>query len=277
MDLIPEQGTAPDLDFATYLKSDAISRSDLLELARSPLHLRHRRKNPQEETDAMLAGKAAHCAILEPERFERAYAIGPTSDRRTKVWKEWRDTITERTCLTEDQGRATKELAESVRSRPNVRVLLEDAKGQNELSFFWRHPATGVRCKGRADRVLADEGIIVDIKSTTGESSPHAFARTISSYSLHLQAAFYCDGLTLATGRRFETWLFVVYEQSAPYASAVYHLSQEAIVKGRIEYEKLLELYVRCVKTNTWEDRSGIVMPIGLPAWHELDLLGLGI
>lgn len=276
-----EPGLHSDLSWHDYLEADAISRSDILELGRSPLQFQHRRKHrdEEEETDVMLVGKAIHCAVLEPERFEHAYAIGPNSDRRTKEWKAFAESVTDKTLLTANQGKTARSIAGALRERGNVSTLLADPRAKNECSAAWIHKETGVLCKSRMDRLFQSDRLIVDLKSTQGACSPHAFARKISQDSLHLQAAFYTDGIATVLEEKPDlwNWMIVAYEQEPPHACAVYHLEQEAIRKGRAEYEALLRLYVRCVQSGSWEDRSGLILPISLPQWHEADYIGLGI
>ena len=59
---------------AEYDAIEAISITRLKELRRSPQHYRYALEHPKH-TDALTLGIATHVAVLEPERFERDFAI----------------------------------------------------------------------------------------------------------------------------------------------------------------------------------------------------------
>src|SRR5690606_4436228 len=64
----------PRMPWDDYLALPGVSITRLKELGRSPQHYRYRRDNPKESAPLTL-GRAAHCAVLEPERYERDHAV----------------------------------------------------------------------------------------------------------------------------------------------------------------------------------------------------------
>lgn len=70
---------------ADYHSGPGLSTSGMKALLRSPAHY----KAPQkEETAAMLQGEAFHCYALQPELFDKQFAVMPHGqDRRTKEGK----------------------------------------------------------------------------------------------------------------------------------------------------------------------------------------------
>ena len=71
-----------------YHSGEGVSKSDLDLLHTCPAKYRYRKDNPDDnETPAMLFGSMVHKLILEPEDFEREYAVAPECDRRTKAGK----------------------------------------------------------------------------------------------------------------------------------------------------------------------------------------------
>lgn len=277
MEAVNDVGLKPDLPWLDYLRDPSVNQSALKEMLKSPAHFMHYmiHGRTKEVTDAMIVGKAAHCAILEPHRFSHAYAIAPdgVDDRRTKAWKEHLGAFPDKTCLTSRAGNSVTEMANAIRSKPSARALMDSA-GVNEASFFWRDAETGLTCKGRADRILAGVDAIVDLK-TTADCRPHAFARTIANGRYHTQAGFYLDGASAALGRKLDTFLILAYEPDPPYAACVYSLAQEAIDAGRAEYRTLLRMVRNCTDSGRWPDRSANILSIGLPAWDSIDLTGL--
>ena len=71
-----------------YRQDPGISRSDLFEMRKSPLHFQYQMTHPKEDTPALLFGRALHKMILEPGDFESEFAVCPTVNRRTKAGQE---------------------------------------------------------------------------------------------------------------------------------------------------------------------------------------------
>lgn len=70
-----------------YRQDPGISRSDLFEMRKSPLHFQYQMTHPKEDTPALLFGRSLHKMILEPGDFESEFAVCPTVNRRTKAAK----------------------------------------------------------------------------------------------------------------------------------------------------------------------------------------------
>ena len=67
-----------DIGIEEYLaERDHISSSGLKRLLLSPLHLQRYLLRQHESTPQLDFGTAAHCALLEPERFAREYVALP--------------------------------------------------------------------------------------------------------------------------------------------------------------------------------------------------------
>ena len=71
-----------------YHADPAISKSDLDQIHRSPMHWQYRKTHPPEQTPALLVGSAVHKMILEPSGFADEFAVAPETDRRTKAGRE---------------------------------------------------------------------------------------------------------------------------------------------------------------------------------------------
>lgn len=258
-----------------YHASDGVSKSGLDLLSKSPLHYWAKyldpKRKPQEPTPAMLLGTAIHTAVLEPERFAHEYAVAPAVDRRTKDGKAtWEAFVAE--C--EANGKSTisvgdlevcNNIASVVRSHVTATELL--GKGKAEVSMFWDDEDTGVLCKCRPDW-LADNDIVVDLKSTT-DASPDGFMKSAFNYRYWVQAAWYLDGIERATGHRPGAFVFVAFEKEPPYACGFYYATDEMIQAGRDEYRRLVDIYADCLKTNSWRGYSTELQPLAMPAWFK--------
>jgi len=83
-----------------------------------------------------------------------------------------------------------------------------------------------------------------------------------------VQAAYYID-LCRLVGIDKSDFVFIVVEKEAPYATAVYSLSQEAIDLGRLEYQRDLAAVRECTEKNRWPGFTDEITVIGLPAWMQ--------
>ena len=70
------------------MKRNYISHSALKAFAKSPNHYLQYVAGEAPRTDAMIAGSALHCFVLEPHEFDARYIVAPKVDRRTKEGKE---------------------------------------------------------------------------------------------------------------------------------------------------------------------------------------------
>jgi hypothetical protein len=61
--------------YDTYRALEGVNMSRLKEIRRSPKHYKHALTAPDKETKPLRLGTAAHCAVLEPERYEQTYAV----------------------------------------------------------------------------------------------------------------------------------------------------------------------------------------------------------
>jgi len=125
---------------------------------------------------------------------------------------------------------------------------------------------TGAKLKFRPDICIPDLDLIADIK-TTQDASPQAFARDVVKYSYHLSAAMYAYGYELVTGRKLESFVFIVVEKNPPYAVAVYELDQASMQAGYRLYRQAIDKYNECTRTGHWPGYSDAIQSLSLPNW----------
>lgn len=259
------------LDADTYHAGPELSNSGLGLLARSPWHwwswhrAPHRPPSPQRA--GQLEGTLLHCAVLEPDEFDRRYVVGPAVNRNTKVWKEFVESNPGRVSIQPDQRDAAFAQAGSVRALPDVAALL--SRGHSEVSAYWTDPETGVACRCRPDWVhpVDDKRVILLDCKTYSDASKPEFSRQIARKGYARQDAFYSDGYAQAAGVEVIGFVFVAVETEWPYAAAAYMLDDESRGHGRAEYRRLVDLYAECDRTATWPAYSPSIEPISLPAW----------
>lgn len=264
-----------------YRAIPAVSITSLKELKRSPLHYRHRLAQPKT-SEALTLGTAAHVATLEPERFERDYAIwtsrtssGRMSPRSGKAWEAFVEENGGRTILTEDEADTAQAIAKAVRGDPIASAYLEH--GEPEVSMEWM--LGDRRCKGRADWLSVNgEHVLVGLKSAR-DCRPYIFGSAAAKLGYHLQWAFYRDGYEIITGEA-PRMVEIVVESEAPHAVVVYTIPNDIIEQGREEYQDLLKTLAECEAKDEWPGPAVEEQFLTLPSWayaRQEDISDLGL
>lgn len=279
--------------YATYAAIQAHSISALKNLAHSPKHYRYALTNPKTSPSLTL-GTAAHCAVLEPERFEREFVIwnrrtkgGRMAPRNGEAWEEFASQAEEgkRVVLTLDEATEAREIQKAVRSNPLAMRYLES--GDPEISMEWEtsifrpmDELTKFKCKGRADWLthVDREPYLVGLK-TARDHRHFVFAAASARLSYHLQWAYYYDGYKVIAGE-YPHMVEIVVESSAPYDSAVYVITDDIIHQGREEYRDLLRLHAQCNESGEWPGVYQSEQFLTLPSWvygPQDDISDLGL
>lgn len=267
----------PDEYHQRYI--DLASKGGLEELDRSPLHFRTWAESTENRTTPALEfGKALHVALLEPDRYSTEFVEAPVfGDLRAVEGRTTKDDAKankeRRTIwLAENDGKATvdgdtsaaiREMVRAVHAHPLASRMVRD--GLAELTALWRDPATGVRCRARADYYVEKLGMLLDIKSTE-DASPEAFARSVFRYGYNLQTALYGEGLALL-GAPVTSFVFVAIEKSPPYGVGVYMLDAKGIELAQRRMQRLLDLHARCLREDDWPCYSTHIEVIATPGW----------
>ena len=243
-----------------YRNAPGVSRSELWQLAKSPLHYKYYLEHPTEETPALLFGSAMHKMALERVEFNKEYAVLPGSiDRRTKrgkeLYEEFVDKINGRKVITEEQYVQILEMYEALKENELAWKLLSG--GEHEQSYFWTDPETGIPCKVRPDVVTGfmDKPYIIDYKTTDSCADGH-FERSCQRYGYQLQAGMYTEGMFQNMFQEYG-FAFVAQEKTPPYASRVYICDQDFINEGHDQFRTLLGTLKYCTDSGDWYGYEG--------------------
>lgn len=248
-----------------YRAHEGISKSNLGEIDKSPLHFRYKMDNPQTDTVALLFGRAVHKFVLEEQDFFNEFAIAPNVDRRTKEGKaEWCNfemSIVDKDIITQSDFETIQAIKTSIKSVPDAWELLQ---GEYEQSYFWVDSMTGEKCKCRPDVINHDTKLIVDLKTTDSCENNH-FERSAKKYGYKLQSGMYREGVFQNTFEEYG-FKFVAVEKKPPYAVRIYNCTPEYIDQGYDKFRELIGIYHDCKVKNEWlgYDRIGA---------REVDLL----
>jgi len=253
------------ISFEDYCRIDAVHKSALTEIERSPAHYKWACENPKAPTPAMVIGSAFHTLVLEPDLFASQYYCAQETIRRgTKKWDELEAEACGRIILKPDEHEELHVMGKQIKAHPMASECLL-ACDERETSAFWTDTITGELCKGRLDALSQADAIIVDLK-TTEDASPFGFEKSILAYKYHWQAAFYCDGMQQITGRE-HTFVLLAVEKSAPFGVGVYVLGKELLGLGRSQYRAALAKVAECKAKNSWPCYSEQAIELSGPEW----------
>jgi len=187
---------------------------------------------PNEQTPAMLRGSAYHCAALEPDRFDSRYCVRPGDfDGRTKAGKEFKEFLSAKGIELVEKD--VMSMALSTLSHPFMQKALR-SNPIIETPVFWDNDAK---------RMMPDilivpcyefpRGALIDLKSTN-DASAGGFFKTFRDQKMHIQAAWYVDGIKEVRGFEPDFYWFA-QEPARPYLNKPHKATGMVIEHGRGE------------------------------------------
>ena len=260
----------PDMSIEDYHKTDAVRKSVLDNIHKSPAHMKAAKdKIPGP---SLILGSALHCAVLEHETFNNRFIVEPDIDKRTKVGKEEYAVFLiamkkkgNPIILTQNQLDVVNKMTESLSSHPRVKSLFEN--GQPETSIFWEENT--LPCKCRPDWIINKGEYVIDLK-TTQDASPEGFAKSMANYRYHVQDAWYSRGVQVAYGQLANAFIFLAVENKPPHNVGIYSLNQDSKDEGwmvaRHDLDKYRD-YIKDPEEDRFDGYSRDVVELSLPKW----------
>lgn len=267
-----------------YVALPGVRVSSLKAMQRSAKHYQDAITNTKE-TAALRLGTAAHCAVLEPERFESAFAIwdrrtesGRLAPRNGKAWDAFaaEAKAAGKSVLTDAEMEDAMTMQAAVRCDPVAMKYLR--AGDPEVTMTWE--MCGHVCKGRMDWLtyFDTDPVIVGLK-TSRDCRHFQFGKQAAQLGYHLQWSYYLDGFHTIT-KRIPRVVEIVVESKPPHAVAVYRISNDVLDQGRDEYLEALGKLQDCERTNTWPGPYDTEQELSLPSWvyqSQDDLAEIGL
>jgi exodeoxyribonuclease VIII len=248
-----------DIPNEEYHADEGVSKSTLDMVDKSPALIPWHREAPvdTEKLAALDMGTAVHCALLEPDEFNKRFILAPKFNRRSNAGKAQEEVFLNdcegsgKTVLDYEQHRKIKLMAGSIYAHPAARKLL-DMPGYSEASIYWIDDGTEELCKIRPDRLVKDRPIILDLKKT---ADMDRFLRWhIEEFRYHVQAAMYSEGFY----QHFSEWpnfIFIVVSETIDcgrYPVRVITLNPGRMQRGNQLFRDNLATYSQCHKTGRW-------------------------
>jgi len=257
-------------------------------LAQTPAHFKSnwtRGEDVGKEKDHLRYGSLAHLALLEPEKFRSSFVLEPVFEGFTKDGKlstqskeakdkkkTWYASLPQGSLVVtaEDYAAITGSIS-SILAHEKASKVIQGAK--TEISGFFRHPATGIKCRIRPDILHIDKRVLVDFK-TTRCAARGFFAKQIFDMMYHVSLAFYCLGIEQITGQRPNITAILAVEKEPPYACALYTMQQSTLDTAMAWVEHGMATLKTCLETNTWPSyQAGVAEDIDIPTYgHTKEL-----
>jgi hypothetical protein len=265
-----------------YVALPGISITRLKEIKRSPLHYFYRLTHPKESPSLSL-GKAAHAAVLEPERYEREYVVwrrrtasGNLGPRSGQYWDAFVAENPGMSIVTEDEHELALSISKAVRAYAPAMRYLES--GEPEVTMQWE--ADGIRCRTRVDWFArTDEWPhLVELK-TADDCRVLRFGNQAARFGYHMQLGWHFDAYRTIKGVEPRMKVIAV-ESEPPHAVAVYDVPSDVIDQGRDDYQQLMLRLVECQSTGHFPGPQEVEEALTLPSWvypHADDISELGL
>lgn len=249
-------GIVHDLPDEAYHSLPGLSSTGMKAILRSPLHYRqqmdHRVEKPEFDV-----GHAAHAKILGvgmkvveiPEDVLAVNGAASTEEAKAFIANARENGLVPVKAAVIAEVDA---MAEAVLSHEKAAVLLE-LPGAVEVSLFGTDPTSGVRLRGRVDKLGEVNGQVVNIDlKTTPDVRRHKLARIISELHYDVQSEAYRHLLRLNGLDPTPTHLVFV-EKTPPHEVRVVTLAHpDWIEVGGTLMRRAIELYAQCMATDTW-------------------------
>jgi hypothetical protein len=258
----------PEFD---YRRAEGVNQSSLKKILESPAHYQAALKFRLIPTPAMEMGTALHALCLDGEEaFNGTYIKKPEDIKlNTKEGKEWKASVGRKKVLTtggkDDPWNSVQGMARSLRHLAWFDPSQEDYIKYNEVSVYWED--RNVKCKARLDRVMVEEGLVLDLK-TTDSVEPELFTKKVVGLGYDFQAAAYSIAAEAAFGKPFK-FIFACVERKAPYTVSLFEVSDEMMEEGKRKFERAIRIYNECQASGEWPNKPAMINKLTYPSWYQ--------
>lgn len=234
----------------------------------------------EEEPDHFRFGRAAHMAILEPDKFRQYFLEEPefigltkegkessqSAEARTKKKKWYEDLPPDALVLSSKELTMLTEMIDCLMDHPQAGGMFRN--GRPEVTGRFLHLKYKIRCKIRPDYLtkMPDGRIYFFDLKTARSVEPGIFATDAARLKYHCKMAFYWDGLTEILGQEPEACALVPIEKGIPSRTQVYWLNDQDLEDGRRQNHFAMETLLKCIAENKWPRRKSWGQMLSLPA-----------
>lgn len=215
-------------------------------------------------------GTAGHLMVLEPELFADQVVIvqgytkdgKPSDGYKTQDAKDQREAAYEagKTPLLSAELDQVKAMRDAIWNDPIASQAFKG--GVTEQSMFWKDKDTGIWCRCRPDFTPKHGRYLVDYK-TSASANPEEFKKAILNMGYDQQAAWYLEGYEAVTGKRPESFWFIVQMKNPPYLVSIIRIGAASLARGETLNQYARSTLAWCLENDEW---PGYIPRIGEPA-----------
>jgi hypothetical protein len=243
----------------------------------------YEREHPPAPSKEMELGTAAHKLVLGVG--QELHEVKAENRRGKDANKDADDArAAGKLPLLTKELETVKAMAARLREHERASQILAQP-GRPEMSAFWEDPAYGIWWRCRWDHMPEPDPryrpVVGDYKTTAKDgAAPAKFSKSVADFRYYLQAHVYTAGYAAMFADRIPAppgYALIAQERVAPYRVAVYELHPDALLKGRRDAERAMEIYRDCLEAeadgrpNAWPGYSPEIKVIDLPYWHYRD------
>jgi exodeoxyribonuclease VIII len=234
-------------------------------IEKSAAHMHYNKDNPQDPTPAMRFGTIFHTAVLEPEKL----AVEPDVNKRTNAGKAelaaFEAENADKIICSKSELLQAQDMAHAINRHRFAAVLL-DAPGHVEITGTFREPTYGIPCKIRPDKLNQEDGIIIDLKTTT-DAGEEAFSKSIFTFGFDVQGCFYNLGGHQIDKKSYE-FVIIAVEKTPPYGVNTFRLTEKHFEIAYQKIDGVLDQLKRCIETDKWPSYPQKIISPDIPAWE---------
>ena len=251
-----------NMPFDEYAALEGLNASLLKQGAKSMLQARHYATSGTADSTAMMLGRAAHCASLEPDRYMQEYVVYEGA-RRGKAWDEFKVEHDGKEIITATESEQVDGMVDSIIANRDASRIIDSTA--HEMVIQWEDKVLG-KCKARLDCYGKETGLVADVK-TTGDVTERIFNKTVNRMGTHIQFGWIRKGLK-ALDLPANQFFAIAVEQKPPHDCVVFNM--ENWVKAGEEQATLIAQQYRIAQAQgRFPGVSDEVVTLELPSWMD--------
>ena len=241
-----------NMSMSDYLATQGVQSSRLKHILHSPADYLAAANAPFKESPAQALGTAIHCAILEPEEFDKRYAMqnvdfgAKNKGDGYKRWNEFKSLHTDKIVLGYDDSRRINDIRKVKENHRGLKLIL--SSGHPEVTCINEYD--DVTLKARTD-FLGLDGILWDVKSTSEPLDDYSLLRTVKKFGYHFQAAHHMKTFRDFTSVNGFGWIFV--STAYPAVHIVCKRAPESLIaEGMRDHGEAMDRLLECQNSGEW-------------------------
>ena len=186
------------------------------------------KKEISKETQAIFDyGTLCHSYILEPEKVESDFSFFEGFRKAGSEFEEFKARVgTKKPIISASQNIQALDLIKAYQAHPVASSFIKGGFAEHTICGELH----GIPIKIRTDYLNADEGYIVDVKTTAYPAEKESFKLTVEGLMYHLSAALYCAMAEKYYGKPFKFYFLVLSKKTKE--CEVYRLSEAKRQEG---------------------------------------------